>query len=215
MKLYIFVLFFYFAIANARREEAEEAENSLGKTLAFSKDAAPSQYRIKPTSGSGSTVLKVVDDVAKTWAVRVDKPHVGHQYNHINVNKAVSGLKDPHTPIPNAALTLAKGVNQVAKVIEKVEPVMQAVVIANDAYQLVDAAYSDFKYSRCPRRTIRKAGAVGGSYVGLYAGAKAGGSVGAGIGGMVGGLFGGIGSVPAGAFVGEGVGDAVGDEFCR
>ncbi|KAH7703589.1 Protein C13G5.2 [Aphelenchoides avenae] len=194
---------------------------------------ANSPLYVKAVSGDGSTVLKVVDAATNKWAIRVDKPHAGAAYNHINVNKAVSGMKDPHIPVSDMTLAAAKGVNSVIEAIKKVEPFVKTAVYVADAYQVADAVYSDYKARRCPRRTLRTAGRVGGSYGGLYVGAKVGGSVGSTVGGIVGGLFGGVGAVPgaaiggwlgsfvggysgmqSGASVGEGVGHAIGDELC-
>lgn len=73
---------------------------------------------MRSVSGDGSTVLKVVDAATKKWAIRVDKPHAGAAYNHINVHKALSGMKDPHIPASDFTLAAAKGVNSVAQIVK-------------------------------------------------------------------------------------------------
>jgi hypothetical protein len=40
-----------------------------------------------------------------SWIFRLDKPHTGAMYNHININPKYSGLvKDPHFYLPPGSL---------------------------------------------------------------------------------------------------------------
>lgn len=51
-------------------------------------------------------VVSLIDESAKSskWIARLDKPHVGHHtYHHINLNKAHTGMPDPHIRVPEAA----------------------------------------------------------------------------------------------------------------
>lgn len=62
------------------------------------------KYLIK-TSGRKSNILNIFDKTKISsrgnpkWWIRFDRPHGKVDFHHININKAVTGLKDPHLPI--------------------------------------------------------------------------------------------------------------------
>lgn len=41
------------------------------------------------------------------WIFRLHKPHKGIDSNQINITKIKSGIKDPHTPLPNGSLAVS------------------------------------------------------------------------------------------------------------
>lgn len=52
--------------------------------------------------------LHVLDKATKTWIFRLDRPHKGANFNHININKKFSGHRsDPHTPLPVGTLQVS------------------------------------------------------------------------------------------------------------
>lgn len=73
---------------------------------------ATANYKIHlPTKGAN--VVNIIDKTrgavrhGKTvgeWIVRVDGPHKGANFNHININPSVSRMPDPHYPISGATL---------------------------------------------------------------------------------------------------------------
>lgn len=49
--------------------------------------------------------VNVLDKATKNWIFRLDKPHKGANFNHININPKFSGLRrDPHLKIPTGSL---------------------------------------------------------------------------------------------------------------
>ena len=62
---------------------------------------------------SKTTVLEIIDKGVKnakgkptSW-IRYDGPHRGANFPHINMNKAISGVPDPHTPITAGQLAVS------------------------------------------------------------------------------------------------------------
>lgn len=70
------------------------------------------KYKFKfPKSG----VLNIIDTTLKSAkgrknvsVIRFDRPHpkLGINTNHININPKVSGIKDPHIPLPSGSLAV-------------------------------------------------------------------------------------------------------------
>jgi hypothetical protein len=158
---------------------------------------------------SKSTRAGIVDKVAGKCLVRLDNAHKGVNTPHININPKLTGIKDPHIPIPGSLVTggekATKALNAVGKF-----AVVAGVVI--DGYRVGEAIYSDCtktKKKRPGKRTAKAAASVAGGWAGGCAGATAGSSTGAYVGGAIGALFGGVGAVP-GAAIGSLIGAVVG-----
>lgn len=67
-------------------------------------------YKIRFNTSSACKV-NVLDVTARAgkgdWIVRLDTPHKGAQFNHINLNPKYSGISpDPHIPLPTGALSV-------------------------------------------------------------------------------------------------------------
>jgi len=158
---------------------------------------------------SKSTRAGIVDKATGQWVIRLDNAHKGVNTPHININPKLTGVKDPHIPIPGS---FVQGGEMATKAFSAVGKAAFVVGLAADAYQLREALYSDFtktKKKRPGKRTAKAAASVAGGWTGGCAGATAGSSTGAYIGGMIGAAFGGVGAVP-GAAIGSLIGAVVG-----
>ena len=181
--------------------------------------ALPQRYRLQaltPDAARGKTSNAAIIDTKRgrpdattgkprgEWVVRTDGPHRGAPDFHVNRNPKLTGVPDPHTPIPEGAF---KAAGTAARALEGVERVAVPVAVAVDAARLGNAYHEDG--NRVGQHTIHTAGSVAGGWAGGFAGAAAGGEAGAAIGGGIGAFFGGIGAVP-GAAVGGVIGGLVG-----
>lgn len=54
---------------------------------------------------------------------RTDVAHAGANYNHLNINPKISGIKDPHLPIPPGGLVASETVARVSSVLNKANKV--------------------------------------------------------------------------------------------
>ncbi|KAF1760971.1 hypothetical protein GCK72_009224 [Caenorhabditis remanei] len=129
------------------------------------------------------------------WYARVDMPHTNVPYHHINVNKAVTGLPDPHIPISAFAAETAGTIGRVLEILNTLAPYLIAFFVAYDVYLIGRSAAKDYK-NRSSRNTIKTIidilmGLLGG-YGGYFAGAAIGTAIFPGIGTLVGGLIGGV-----------------------
>jgi hypothetical protein len=182
--------------------------------------ALPHQYKLITPDGT-SSVLGILDKTAGKvrgtppkpvgqWVIRVDTPHRGAQFNHININPEITGIPDPHIPISQGAVTASRGVAKAAKVMQKVNKVALPIAIALDTVRLGNAIYQDVKRDDGkPKQTVKTAASVAGGWVGGAAGGLGGSNVGAWAGGAIGALFGGVGAIP-GAAIGSIVGGIIG-----
>jgi hypothetical protein len=76
-------------------------------------------FGIRDTAFAGSA--------KKSWVIRVDHPHPGADFHHLNINPKISGVPDPHVPLPagsasigNAATKTIRGIGIAAIVIAAV-----------------------------------------------------------------------------------------------
>ena len=54
-----------------------------------------------------SCQVSVIDKTSRSWLFRLDKPHAGANYNHLNINPTVTGVPDPHIKLPHGTLTVS------------------------------------------------------------------------------------------------------------
>lgn len=95
-------------------DTVDSVNDKIGSTAKGFKCASKG-YKIKlPVKGANVVNIidknagRVVNGVHKgEWILRVDGPHRGATYNHININEAVSGIKDPHLPISQGTLEVS------------------------------------------------------------------------------------------------------------
>ena len=149
---------------------------------------------------STSTRAGILDKATGKWAIRLDNAHKGVNTPHININPKLTGVKDPHIPIPGS---LVKGGEMATKALNAVGKAAFVAGIAVDSYRIGKAFYNDCtktKKKRPGKRTAKTAASVAGGWTGGCAGAAAGSSAGAYIGGAIGAAFGGVGAVPGAAF---------------
>nr|KAG5705638.1 hypothetical protein BaRGS_026577 [Batillaria attramentaria] len=107
---------------------------------------------------------------AGDWALRVDRPHRGANYAHININPRITGRPDLHTRIPEFAPGAAqKG----ARVLKGANKVMVPVAVAMDGYQTYQSVRADQKHGTT-RNTVETVSSIAGGWGGGIAGAEAG-----------------------------------------
>ncbi|EGT51579.1 hypothetical protein CAEBREN_15287 [Caenorhabditis brenneri] len=146
-------------------------------------------YTIK-LGGRKSNIVSVYDKTVKSslgnpkWLARVDMPHGKVPFHHINVNKAVTGVKDPHIKISAAAAKAAGVTGSVLNFLNKVAPVAMAAKTAYDLYDVISREDVANKFSN-------KVSSTAGGYVGSSFGATIGTAMFPGIGTLVGSIVGG------------------------
>jgi RHS repeat-associated protein len=206
--------------------QVEELIGNVAKGIEADR-ALPQRYRLEPARGF-STVTGIQDITAGRVkgnppkpvgapVIRVDRPHPGTPYPHLNLNPQLTGAPDPHTQISPKSLKVLSGT---ARTLEAVGRVARPVAIVTDAARLGQAFHAD--QGEIGRNTVTTAGNVAGGWAGAAGGAWLGAKVGAGIGGAigsvipgagtvaglaVGGLVGGIAGGVAGAFAGASIGE--------
>lgn len=186
-------------------------------------------YSFLDTSNkSTSTVFGIVDNnvgkISKTTgqprgeaAFRIDSPHKGYEYNHINTNtqrypnnKILQSLN--HKPISDFTYNLAKNADKVADGAKIGGRALGVVAVALDTMNVYNGYKADG--NQFGKNTLKATASAAGGWVGAWAGAEAGAwggaaigtaiapGIGTAIGGVVGGFIGGI----AGAFGGSQLG---------
>jgi hypothetical protein len=96
--------------------------------------AVPSRYVI--SSGkylSSSTVFGIRDTLYgwTGWVLRLDRPHKGANYDHININRIYTHKPDPHTKLPPGTIPVF---GALTKVIKGVGDIVFYAAVAADTY---------------------------------------------------------------------------------
>jgi RHS repeat-associated protein len=191
----------------------EKVANWVSNTLKGINAGTNQRYIIEPKQGA--TVTGIRDSEGGRIkngkpvgidVVRIDKPHGKVKTPHINVNEAVTGVKDPHTPISNTAL---KSLGSTGKTLYIISKVAKPLAILTDAVRIGAAVNADGGVIGDNAMTTTAsvaggwAGAWGGATLGAKGGAVVGSFFGPGPGTAVGGFVGGIGGGLIGAFGGS------------
>ncbi|PIC40514.1 hypothetical protein B9Z55_011829 [Caenorhabditis nigoni] len=169
------------------------------------------RYVIK-SGGRSSNILNIFDNNHISslgnpkWFARIDMPHGNVPYHHINVNKAITGLKDPHIEISGFTARAAGLTGSALKFVNKVAPVAMAASVAWNAADVAsDLMKGDTKEAK--KKVVNIAATSTGGYCGASAGAAFGTmifpGVGTLVGGIAGGIFGGVGGGIAGDIANE------------
>lgn len=208
-----------------KRKIAKDANNlsqAIGEPIKASgvRRALPRQFKVMAPEGTTS-VVGIIDSTAGRmrgnpprptgeWLLRLDTPHRGAEFNHININPRLTKLPDPHAPIPSSAITVGKGIAKTAKVMQKVNKVALPIAVVLDTVRLGCAVYDDIERNDGkPKQTVKTGASIAGGWTGGVAGGMGGVEAGAAIGGAIGACFGGVGAIP-GAAIGSIVGGIVG-----
>ncbi|CAF1486319.1 unnamed protein product [Rotaria sordida] len=168
-----------------------------------------------------TTVLGIIDTTAGRrrgnpprpvgdWLLRIDCPHPGADFNHININSKLTHIPDPHIPIPNGVVTVSKGITKIAEVMQIVNKLALPIAITLDGVRLGCAVYDDLERDDGkPKQTIKTGASIVGGWTGGIAGGMGGVEAGAAFGRSTGALFGDVGVIP-GAAIGSIVGGILG-----
>lgn len=170
----------------------------------------------------GDTVLEIRDltagrikngvPVGKPM-LRVDRPHPGFDYPHVNTEGIGTSVIANHTEISPGLFKMVKNADTIAQVARTAQTGLVVVAVAADGYELYGAYNADGQ-SIGPN-TAAAAGGIAGSWAGAWAGAEAMAAGGAAlgtaiapgpgtvVGGLVGGIVGGIGVALGGRGLGR------------
>lgn len=121
---------------------------------------------------------------------RLDRPHKGFNFCHLNINPKYTNHPDPHIKVPETAY---KSVPLTLKAAEVVGEMAFYLAVAYDTYKLGSALSKDIQ-NNTSHETVDAASTIGGTWVGGYAGGSLGAKVGTlaspGFGTFIGGLVG-------------------------
>ncbi|XP_012261124.2 uncharacterized protein C13G5.2-like [Athalia rosae] len=148
------------------------------------------------------------------WMVRLDTPHKGANFHHMNINPKLAGIRrDPHIPIPANSVKVAV---KTAKFLKKVNTVLVPTAVAIDSFRVASNVYKDYGKGTT-RNTVETVAEIGGSWAGGSLGSSVGCTIGTaifpGIGTLVGGIFGGVVGAISGVLGTEAIARAIGDQL--
>ncbi|PAA82565.1 hypothetical protein BOX15_Mlig019912g1 [Macrostomum lignano] len=145
------------------------------------------KYRILTDGNYSASSLIVIDNFGKIkngkcipeWVFRLDKPHKGCNYSHLNINSKMFGIPDPHTPIPDWMVKYGKTFGKGAKVAGKL---FSIVGIVADIYNVCKSVVKDYRENGSVESAVatgaKTAAPVVGSRMACPAGASAGAVIG-------------------------------------
>ncbi|KAF4520249.1 hypothetical protein B566_EDAN010715 [Ephemera danica] len=185
----------------------------------------PTRYTIFQPYTNKPIGIGIFDTLGKSWrdqwVLRLDTPHGGHNYHHLNLNKKLTGVQDPHVEIPGGVVEAGGAATTAVKVVGYAA---LALAVCGDAYRLGCSMKEDYETNDTliGKKTVKTGVTTAAGWGGGLLGAAGGSSCGAYVGGAIGALFGGIGAAPGAAIggivgtliggVGGGVGGSLGAE---
>lgn len=193
----------------------------------------PSRYGLEPARGATVTGIRdlsagrvnAAGNAVGDWLVRLDSPHKGTNFPHINLNPNLTGVSDPHLKISPGMLRSA---GTGARILNATGKIAVPLAVGVDSYRLYNAYSADG--GQIGDNTIRTGASIAGGWTGAAVGGAAGAKGGAAIGGAIGAFFGGVGAAPGaaiggilggiggailGAFGGSSAGEAIADSSLR
>ncbi|CAI2349384.1 unnamed protein product [Caenorhabditis sp. 36 PRJEB53466] len=178
--------------------EEPAGDGYRGAIVAMSRNA--SRYVVQ-TVGRSSNIVNIFDKSQISalgnpkWWIRFDRPHRNVDFHHINVNKAITGVRDPHIPI---SATTAKAAGIAGKMAEKaneIAPILTTAALVYEMFRVGKEVKKDYDHGTT-RNTVKSVTATSGAYasgtLGACAGATIGTSVIPGLGTIFGGIVGGV-----------------------
>ncbi|KAF1759921.1 hypothetical protein GCK72_008166 [Caenorhabditis remanei] len=191
-----------------------------GGVAGAAKNAA--QYIIKQGGTRWYNGVNIFDKTVRNakgypkWFARIDMPTVKNPQAHINVNKAVTGLKDPHMAISTTTAQNAATAGTVLNFLNKAAPVLTVMAVAYDGYQIGKNAMDD-REKGSTRNTTKKVVTTAATWGGGYGGAATGGAIGTslfpGVGTLIGAIIGGVAGGIGGNVASNAVADAAMDKL--
>ncbi|CAL2038484.1 unnamed protein product [Caenorhabditis brenneri] len=206
-------------IVYGRVNEQKKEENIVspkqvltGGTVGAAKNAC--RYIIKDGGTRAYNGLNIFDTAFKTskgdpkWFARIDHATVKNPVTHLNVNKAITGVPDPHIKISGATAKAVGLTGKALKFVQKVAPIAMAASVAYDAYEVVgDWNRGDQKLAA--KKVVTKTAQYTGASCGATTGAAIGTAIFPGVGTLIGGIVGGVAGNIAGGIGGKLVAEAV------
>ncbi|KAF1759928.1 hypothetical protein GCK72_008173 [Caenorhabditis remanei] len=154
------------------------------------------RYKIRH-GGRRSNIVSVFDNSIRNAKgnpklfARVDMPHGKVPFPHINVNKAFTGVKDPHTRISEFTAKAAGVTGSALKFINRVAPAVMVLSTAYDAYDIVNSEDGGVMTKKVISGTSTSAGGYIGSSIGASIGTMFFPGIGTLTGSIMGGAYGG------------------------
>lgn len=132
-------------------------------------------YKIRFNT-SPNCKVNIIDTTARAgkgdWIIRLDTPHQGAQYNHINLNPKISGIKpDPHIPLPPGTLAVGQGTAKLCHYVNQVNKVAVPVAIVVEVVSTGISVYEDYG-NGTSRNTVKSLASSAGGWGGGYGGMK-------------------------------------------
>jgi len=138
------------------------------------------------------------------WILRLDGPHRGANFDHININPDYWGIPDPHTALPPGGLRAGVTFAKFCQLIQKFSRGLFVLAIMIDTARILRALYRDYKNGTF-RNTVDTIASIVGAWTGGYLGCIAGAAIGTyfmpGVGTIIGGIIGSIAGSIAGSYV--------------
>ncbi|XP_063922842.1 uncharacterized protein C13G5.2-like isoform X2 [Zophobas morio] len=198
-----------------KKTSGKIAEGVLkGQTSYYIKQGSKYATKFNSSKSCAISVLDTSIKGKKNWVIRFDKPHLGKvPYDHININPKISGIKDPHIPLPPGGLAAAEGASKFFTAVNKVAG---PVALMMDGYQVGSSIGEDYK-NGTTRNTVETVANISGTWGGGCGGAVAGATIGSaifpGVGTIIGGVIGGIGGGIGGALGCSALTKTIGDKY--